>query len=104
MKVLKIKNEDYKLKYTMNSLVIMEQESGRSFMEVLGGGNLTFADLRRLAYYGFFAEHPDMAIEEAGDILDGLIAQGKNLTEVTNIFMEELSKALGAKEDKNPNA
>lgn len=104
MKVLKIKEKDYKLKYTINSLVRMEEESGRSFMEVLSSGDLNFADLRRLAYYGFVAEHPEMEIEEAGNIIDGLIAQGKNLTETTNIFMEELSKALGAKEDKSPNA
>lgn len=103
MKVLKIKNEDYKLKYTINSLVKMEEETGRSFMEVLSSGNLDFAALRRLVFYGFVAEHPEMKIEEAGDIIDGLIRQGKDLTEVTNVFMEELSEALGAKKDKNPN-
>lgn len=96
MKVFKVNKKDMMVNYTINSLVAMEVGMGRPFTQLFNEEEgISLADLRSIIYYGLTTHQKDITLDEAGDLITDMIEEGKSLTEITELFMKELTKALG---------
>lgn len=96
MKILNVKGKDYLIHYTINSLVRMEQETGKSFTEMLGDETgLSIGSLRDIIFYGLISKQHDFTRPDAGNIIDDMIEQGMSIVEISQKFIEELTRALG---------
>jgi hypothetical protein len=98
MKILKVKGKDYLVHYTINSLVRMEEETGKSFTEMLGDEDgLSISDLRDIIFYGLISKQHEFTRLDAGNIIDSMVEEGLSIVEVSQKFLSELTRALGMK-------
>lgn len=107
MKIVKANGVDYIVHYSINTLVEMESATGKPFTDLFESEDgVSLVALRRIIYYGLKAKQHDMSEEKAGVIMDQLIESGQTIMEISASFLEELTKALGMKQDdgENPNA
>lgn len=104
MKVLKIEGRDYIIHYSINSLVAMEERTGKPFTTLFDNENgIGIGTLRTIIYYGLTSKQRNLTPADAGDIIDSLIAEGKTIVEISEMFLNELTAALGMKEEESPN-
>lgn len=111
MKIITVGEERYTIHYSINSLVLMEKETGKTFTSMLGGEDgLSINSLRNIAFYGLTSKQRSIKPHEVGNLIDTLIEEGQSLTEITQMFIEELTSALGidttdeeVDEDASPN-
>lgn len=95
MKVLKVDGKDLIVHYTVNSLVRMEEETGQSFIEMFDEDEISLGTIRDLIFYGLISKQHKFSREDAGRVMDDLIAEGKSMAEVSQMFMAELTSSLG---------
>lgn len=96
MKVIKVNKKDIVVNYTINSLIAMEVGMGKPFTQLFNEEDgISLADLRSIIYYGLTNHQKDITLAEVGDIISNMIEEGKSLIEISELFMGELSKALG---------
>lgn len=95
MKVLKVEGKDYLVHYSINSLVRMEQETGKGFVNIFDENDISIGTIRGLIFYGLISKQREFTHEDAGRIMDGLIADGKSIMKISEMFIGELTKALG---------
>jgi len=77
------------LRYTFNSLMILEEHLGKSITEI--GENISFKDINCLVWVGLLHEEPSLTKEQAGDIIDACIEN-----EGLQSLIEKAGKALSA--------
>lgn len=103
MRPIKIGKKDYIISYSINALVRMEKETGKTFEEIFPEDKFSLMAIRDLFYYGLI-EKQTMTPEKAGDLLEELIQDGEAFEDIMGILMEELAKAIGADlEENSPN-
>lgn len=95
MKVLNTETQKYVIHYSINSLVGMEVETGKPFMELFDEDAISMTTLRLLVFYGLKDKTHGMTIEQAGEIMSEAIAEGMNFSDLAQLFMSEIVKALG---------
>lgn len=89
--------KEYEIKFTMNTLCMMA-EQGLEIAKISEGGMQNLPMTRDLFYYGL--KHADKKItkNQAGDIIDELIAEGISVNDIFVEIMLALSKSLGFSE------
>lgn len=105
MKVLNVGTKQYVVHYSINSLVEMEQRTGKNFTQLFTE-EVSMASLRLLVFYGMKSKVHNFTEEQAGEVMDELIASGIGFEKLSEMFMTELMAALGIKQEdtENPNA
>ena len=104
MKVIEVNGKEYEIKYTINTLVRME-EDGIDVMHMENLiNNINFALLRKLFYYGIMSSAgKSLTMNKAGDMMDEYLEEN-NYRDLMNTLLSELARALGydvdAKEQK----
>lgn len=104
MKFIEINNKEYEIKYTINTLIRME-EDGLDVMHLDNLiNNISFALIRKLFYYGLInSAGKSLTLNKAGDLLDEYLVDN-DYKELMTMLLSELAKSLGydvdAKEQK----
>lgn len=95
--MLEIKGKEYELKYPVNTLCIMA-EDGIDVMNI-NDLQINIATIRDLFYYGLKHENKKITKNQAGDLMDDLLADGYTFRELLEEVMNALGKSLGGKKD-----
>lgn len=89
--------KEYEIKFTMNTLCMMA-EQGLEIAKVTEGGMQNLPMTRDLFYYGLKHADKKLTKNQAGDIMDELIAEGISVNDIFVEIMLALSKSLGFSE------
>ena len=95
--MIEIKDKEYELKYTVNTLCIMA-EDGIDVMNI-ADMNINIVTIRDLFYYGLKHENKRMTKNQAGELMDELLEYGYSFKELVELVMEALTKSLGKKKE-----
>ena len=104
MKVIEVNGKEYEIKFTINTLVRME-EDGIDVMHMENlMNNMNFALIRKLFYYGLInSAGKSLTMNKAGDMMDEYL-ENHNYRDLMTALLSELARALGydvdAKEQK----
>lgn len=95
MKIIEINNKEYEIKYTINTLIRME-EDGLDVMHLENLiNNINFSLIRKLFYYGLMnSVGKSLTLNKAGDMMDEYLANN-NYKELMTVLLSELARALG---------
>ena len=95
MKVLKIANKEYEIKFSINTLCRMEAD-GLDVMHITTIiENINFTLIRKLFFYGIMASAGKGFTEaKAGDMMDEYLADN-DYNELMTVLVSELVRALG---------
>ena len=95
MKVIEIGNKAYEIKFTINTLVRME-EDGIDIMHMENlMNNMNFALIRKLFYYGLInSAGKSLTVNKAGDMMDEYL-QENSYKDLMNVLLSELARSLG---------
>ena len=95
MKVIEINNKAYEIKFTINTLVKME-EDGIDVMHMENlMKNMNFALIRKLFYYGLInSVGKSLTVNKAGDMMDEYLKEN-NYRDLMTVLISELAKSLG---------
>lgn len=98
MKVLKIDNKEVFLRYNMNNIKKLSK-LGITIKTVSEGlQNVDIAPLSVMFYYGVKSLKPEVTEDETDSMIDSFFESEENgFEKLTNIILEEYSKALGIK-------
>ena len=100
--MLEIRDKEYELKYPVNTLCIMA-EDGIDVMNI-NDLQINIATVRDLFYYGLKHENKKITKNQAGDLMDELLADGYTFRELLEEVMSARGKSLGGKKDnEEPN-
>lgn len=99
MRVLKIEDREYVIKYSINSLIEMESYLGKPFTSVFSEDGISLLALRTLAYFGMKQMDHDLTHEKAGIIISQALESGMTFSEVVEAFVNEMNRALGFKKE-----
>lgn len=97
MKILKIGEKEYVIKFTINSLVEMEQYLGKPFTSMFSEDGVSLLSIRTLTYFGLKQMEKDITHEKAGEIINNALESGMSFSDVAEILIGELTKSLGVK-------
>ena len=95
--MIEIKDKEYELKYTVNTLCIMAEE-GIDVMNI-ADMNINIVTIRDLFYYGLKHENKRITKNQAGELMDELLEYGYSFKELVELVMEALTKSLGKKKE-----
>ena len=95
--MIEIKDKEYELKYTVNTLCIMA-EDGIDVMNI-ADMNINIVTIRDLFYYGLKHENKRITKNQAGELMDELLEYGYSFKELVELVMEALNKSLGKKKE-----
>ena len=95
--MIEIKDKEYELKYTVNTLCIMA-EDGIDVMNI-ADMNINIVTIRDLFYYGLKHENKRITKNQAGELMDELLEYGYSFKELVELVMEALTKSLGKKNE-----
>lgn len=95
--MIEIKDKEYELKYTVNTLCIMA-EDGIDVMNI-ADMNINIVTIRDLFYYGLKHENKKITKNQAGDLMDELLEYGYSFKDLVELVMEALTKSLGKKKE-----
>ena len=95
--MIEIKDKEYELKYTVNTLCIMA-EDGIDVMNI-ADMNINIVTIRDLFYYGLKHENTRITKNQAGELMDELLEYGYSFKELVELVMEALTKSLGKKKE-----
>lgn len=96
MKLFKAGNKDYVVKYSINGLIAMEQRLGKSFMSLFDDeSGMSLSAIRTLVYCGLMEKQSQLSEESVGNVIQDAIDEGMSFQEIANVFMSEMTKALG---------
>ena len=95
MKVIEINNKEYEIKFTINTLVRME-EDGIDVMHMENlMNNMNFALIRKLFYYGLInSAGKSLTINKAGDMMDEYLEE-HDYRDLMTTLLSELARSLG---------
>jgi hypothetical protein len=95
MKFIEINNKEYEIKYTINTLIRME-EDGLDVMHLDNLiNNISFALIRKLFYYGLInSAGKSLTLNKAGDMMDEYLEE-HDYKELMTTLLNELAKSLG---------
>lgn len=96
MKILKVGNKSYIMKFTTKQIHMMNKEgvTVKTMSEALSD-NFDTSLFNRAFYYSLKAGQPNVDEDKAFEILDELIEEGKNGEELQMEILEELMSAQG---------
>lgn len=103
MKILKVDGKDYLVHYSINSLVRMEQETGKGFVDMFDENEISIGTIRDLIFYGLISKQRNFKEEDAGQLMDRMIEDGKSIADISQMFIKELTNALGMKIEEDTN-
>lgn len=66
--MIQLNNKDYNFKFGFKAIVLMEEETGKSFSSI--GEEFKFGDIVDLCYYGIKATGADITKDEIVDAID----------------------------------
>ena len=93
MKFLRISDQEmYKLEVDFNAMCLVEEVEGKGAEEVLSAKNIGFKVVRSLLYGALTKRHPDISLEEAGNIAYKYMKKD-SLTKLVKIIMSEYKEA-----------
>lgn len=95
--MIEIKDKEYELKYTVNTLCIMA-EDGIDVMNI-ADMNINIVTIRDLFYYGLKHENKRLTKNQAGELMDELLEYGYSFKDLVELVMEALTKSLGKKKE-----
>lgn len=95
--MIEIKDKEYELKYTVNTLCIMA-EDGIDVMNI-ADMNINIVTIRDLFYYGLKHENKRITKNQAGELMDELLEYGYSFKDLVELVMEALTKSLGKKKE-----
>lgn len=95
--MIEIKDKEYELKYTVNTLCIMA-EDGIDVMNI-ADMNINIITIRDLFYYGLKHENKRITKNQAGELMDELLEYGYSFKDLVELVMEALTKSLGKKKE-----
>lgn len=95
--MIEIKDKEYELKYTVNTLCIMA-EDGIDVMNI-ADMNINIVTIRDLFYYGLKHENKRITKNQAGELMDELLEYGYSFKELVELVMDALTKSLGKKKE-----
>lgn len=96
MKLFNAGNKDYVVKYSINGLIAMEQRLGKSFMSLFDDeSGMSLGAIRMLVYCGLMEKQSQLSEEAVGNVIQDAIDEGMSFQEIANVFMTEMTKALG---------
>lgn len=101
MKLFKAGNKEYVVQYSINGLIALEQKLGKSFMSLFDGEEMTLGAIRTLVYSGLMEKQTKLSEVAVGNIIQDAIDEGMSFQEVANVFMGELTRALGMNRAKS---
>lgn len=95
MKVITVNNKEYEVKFTINTLVRME-EDGIDVMHMENlMNNMNFALIRKLFYYGLInSAGKSLTINKAGDMMDEYLEE-HDYRDLMTTLLSELARSLG---------
>ena len=95
--MIEIKDKEYELKYTVNTLCLMTEDG----IDVMNIQDLTInvITIRDLFYYGLKHENKRITKNQAGELMDELLEYGYSFKELVELVMEALTKSLGKKKE-----
>ncbi len=95
MKVIEINNKEYEIKFTINTLVRME-EDGIDVMHMENlMNNMNFALIRKLFYYGLInSAGKSLTVNKAGDMMDEYLEE-HDYRDLMTTLLSELARSLG---------
>lgn len=76
----------YELRFSVNAMADLEEQTGKSFTELLTSGE--FSGVRALLCGGLMESMPDITIKQAGSILESYIKDGHSIVDATNMIVE----------------
>ena len=85
--MIEIKDKEYELKYTVNTLCIMAEDG------------IDVMNIRDLFYYGLKHENKRITKNQAGELMDELLEYGYSFKELVELVMDALTKSLGKKKE-----
>ena len=95
--MIEIKDKEYELKYTVNTLCIMA-EDGIDVMNI-ADMNINIVTIRDLFYYGLKHENKRITKNQAGELMDELLEYGYSFKDLVELVMDALTKSLGKKKE-----
>ena len=95
MKVIEVNGKEYEIKFTINTLVRME-EDGIDVMHMENlMNNMNFALIRKLFYYGLInSAGKSLTMNKAGDMMDEYL-ENHNYRDLMTALLSELARSLG---------
>lgn len=95
MKVIEVNGKEYEIKFTINTLVRME-EDGIDIMHMENlMNNMNFALIRKLFYYGLInSAGKSLTMNKAGDMMDEYL-ENHNYRDLMTALLSELARSLG---------
>lgn len=101
MKVIEVNGKEHEIKFTINTLVRME-EDGIDVMHMENlMNNMNFALIRKLFYYGLInSAGKSLTVNKAGDMMDEYL-QENSYKDLMNVLLSELARSLGYDVDAN---
>lgn len=99
MNVLKIKGNNYPLKFSINAMIEFEELSGKSFSQI--GDNMSLANIRLLFYVGLKAGGNDVNELQAGMLMNDYV-EDNGMEKFGEILSKSAVEALGKNKAKPP--
>ena len=95
MKIITLNDKEYEVKFTINTLVMMESD-GIDVMHIENlVENMSFALIRKLFYYGLKnSVGKSLTENKAGDMIDEYLVDN-DYKELMTMLLGELARALG---------
>lgn len=95
MKVIKLNDKEYEVKFTINTLVMMESD-GIDVMHIENLiNNISFSLIRKLFYYGLKnSVGKSLTENKAGDMMDEYLVEN-DYRDLMTMLLGELARALG---------
>ena len=84
------------LRYTVNSMCVVEEMAGGSLFDVLGAD---FTAARLLFWGALMDRQQEITLREAGEMLDSHLQAGGTLSEIVDACAEAMRRAGFLKED-----
>ena len=96
MELIKINGKEHVIKFSINSLILMEKFIGKPISAIFDDEDgVSLETLRTLVYFGLQEMNHSLTHEEAGYFISEAIENGKNFAEIASIFVGEMNRALG---------
>ncbi|MGI6691159.1 MAG: hypothetical protein GX916_10105 [Clostridiales bacterium] len=76
-------NKSYELRYTINSIADLEEQTKRPFSEIFKLGE--FSAMRALFWAGLIDSNPKLTIRAAGQILTDYFQEGHTMDDVVSL-------------------
>lgn len=91
--IIKAGADTYKIEYNLNSICDFEELTNIDISNMTARNLAGIKTIRALFFCGLRVNHPELTLEEAGNILGIYLKNGKTIKTLFNIINSELEKA-----------